>query len=208
MFDVFMEALRAIVVGGILLAFIRTRRSREISDVVGWWYVAGGFGLVFLGTVFDLTDNFPEWNTYVIIGDTEVEAFLEKVVGYLLGFILIAIGVWRWLPKLAEHSELRRRELQVSQERLRVLKATMRTVQDIVNNFLQSMRYVVVVMEEREAMDPETLTLMESAIQETATKLKKLGDLDSTPEKQMAGGVGIDYESVPEGVEEKGRQAS
>ena len=46
----------------------------------------------------DITDNFPNLNTYIFIGDTKTEAFLEKVVGYLFGFTFVFIGFWYWFP--------------------------------------------------------------------------------------------------------------
>ena len=61
-----------------------------------------GFGLVFLGSLFDLSDNFPSLNPWIIVGDTPAEAFLEKFVGYLGGFIAIAIGIHRWLPAMVQ----------------------------------------------------------------------------------------------------------
>ena len=155
-----------------------------------------GFILIFFGTLIDITDNFEELNRFVIVGDTEIQALLEKLVGYLLGFLLVALGVWRWIPKLIEHGELTRRQHQheVQEERLRVLRATMRTVHDIVNNFMYSLQLFQLEAEEKNTLAPESLALMESIIRDTSDRLKKLGDLGSTPEKQMAGGIGIDYE--------------
>ena len=195
--DVILEVLRAIVVGVVLLVLFRARGNKAISEVGGWRCLVGGFMLLFFGTLIDITDNYEELNQFVIIGDTIFQAFLEKVVGYLFGFILLAFGTWRWLPKLAEHAELSRKKLEIQEERLKVLRATMTTVDDIVNNFLQNMQLFTLEAQEKDALKPESLELMDSIIQETAEKLKKLGALDSTPEKQMPCGIGIDYEQNP-----------
>ena len=194
--DIIIEVLRAIVVGGIILTLLRARHAKEISKISGWRILMAGFVLIFFGTVIDITDNFEELNRFLIVGDTEIQAFLEKVVGYLLGFLLVALGIWRWIPKLIEHGELTRRQhkFAVQEERLRVLRATMRTVHDIVNNFLNNLQLFKLEAEEKKILEPESLALMDSIIQETAIKLKRLGDLDSTLEKQMAGGIGINYE--------------
>jgi hypothetical protein len=194
MADIIMELLRAVVVGGVVLVFLRARHTKEVSQIKGWWTLVNGFILIFFGTLIDITDNFEELNRFVIIGDTDIQAFLEKVVGYLLGFLLLAVGIWQWLPKLIEHGELTRKKLEVQEERLKVLHATMRTVQDIVNNFLNNFQLFRLEAEEKNALEPESLLLIDSIIEETAAKLKKLGDLDSTREKQMVGGIGIDYE--------------
>lgn len=54
-----------------------------------------GFSLVLFGTFLDITDNFDGLNRFVVAGDTQTEAFLEKVVGYLGGFVLLTYGVIR-----------------------------------------------------------------------------------------------------------------
>ena len=43
-------------------------------------------------------------------------------------------------------------------------------------------------------MDPNGLPVIDDLIQGTATKLRALSNLRSTPETEMASGVGIDYE--------------
>lgn len=194
MIDIVIEILRAIIVGIILIAFLRVRPQKSISTIIGWRYIVVGFALLFFGVIIDITDNFQDLNRFFVIGDTQVQSFLEKVIGYLFGFIFIAYGIWRWLPKVAEHSELKDREIEVSQERLKVLHATMRTVQDIVNNFLGNITLFRLKAEKANALDPEVLAKMDSIIKDTAEKIKKLGDLNETPEKQMAGGTRIDYE--------------
>ncbi len=199
MTDIVIEVLRAIVVAGIILSLLRARHAKEVSKISGWRTLMVGFVLIFFGTLIDITDNFERLNRFVIIGDTGVQAFLEKIVGYLLGFLLLAIGIWRWIPNLIEREELTqtKHKLEIQEERLKVLRATMRTVHDIVNNFLTSMQLFQMEAEEKNALNPETLELMDNIIQDTAAKLRKLGNLEATPEKQMASGVGIDYDQGP-----------
>jgi hypothetical protein len=86
----------------------------------------------------------------------------------------------------------RRRQLfEIDAHRLRVLKATMRTVQDIVNNFLNNLQ--VVHMDAEGTLPPDAAELLSSLIQDTATKLRTLGNLETVHEKQLAVGVGIDF---------------
>ncbi|MFQ5749916.1 MAG: hypothetical protein ACE5H3_10735 [Planctomycetota bacterium] len=190
--DVWMEVFRALVAGWLVLILLKARSSRQISAVVGWRFLLAGFLLLFFGSVIDVTDNFPSLNRFVVIGDTETEAFLEKVVGYLLGYVLLAVGVWRWLPRLAELHDLTHQRLEVQKERVKVLHATMRTVQDIVNNGLNNLQLVRMEAEEKKALDPETLSLMDEIILETSSKLNKLGSLESVSEVEMAIGTGVD----------------
>lgn len=122
MVDILLESMRAVAVGVILIVLFRVMRSREIQSVEGWRSFLFGFALVFFGTLIDVTDNFPELNRFVIIGDTPVQAFLEKVIAYLLGFILIAIGIRRWLPKVIEHQRMIINSLEKTKGEVRVLQ--------------------------------------------------------------------------------------
>jgi PAS domain S-box-containing protein len=84
-------------------------------------------------------------------------------------------------------------QAKVQAERLRVLKATMRTVQDIVNNALMSL------YEFRGEAEPhvaaQSLERFDRIIADTVAKLTMLGDLEHVAETQMAMGPGIDYQS-------------
>ncbi len=195
MTDIIVEILRAIVVGGIIIALFKKQKVQQAVNKKDWRILSAGFGLIFFGTLMDITDNFEQLNKYVIVGNTEFQTFLEKVVGYHCGFLLLALGVWQWLPKLIEYGKLREKQLEVQEERLKVLHATMRTVQDIVNNCLNGLQLFRFEAEETKALNPESIALMDSVINETSNKLRCLGNLDSTPEKKMAAGVGIDYEA-------------
>ncbi len=44
---------------------------------------------------------------YILVGNTETQAFLEKIVGYLGGFSLLLLGMTRWLPGVSSAGELR-----------------------------------------------------------------------------------------------------
>jgi hypothetical protein len=88
-------------------------------------------------------------------------------------------------------AELKRLNDEIQLQRLRVFKATMRTVQDIVNNLLNSLQFVH--LEAEAQLPPEMLTLVDRMIQEAAAKLKMLGDLETVKEKEMSMGPGIDY---------------
>ena len=80
---------------------------------------------------------------------------------------------------------------EIDAQKLLVLKETMRTVQDIVNNSLNGME--LFRMEAQGAVSEQSLESLDKLIEETSGKLKALADLDSVHEKQMAVGVGIDY---------------
>jgi hypothetical protein len=108
----------------------------------------------------------------------------DLVSGFLL--ILAAIIIDRVLCH-----RRKRREAEVQAEKLRTLKATMRTVQDIVNNFLNNL--MVFELEAAATMPSESVDQLERLIHETSAKLKSLGNLTSVEEKPLAAGVGIAY---------------
>ncbi len=98
MTDIVLEIIRASIVAIIFVLLYSSGKNKCIRDQQGWFFIVAGFGLILLGTVIDISDNFPTLNKYIIIGDTEYQAFIEKVVGYLCGFLLLAVGFWKWLP--------------------------------------------------------------------------------------------------------------
>ncbi len=86
----------------------------------------------------------------------------------------------------------RAQEIIVQQQRLRVLRATMRSVQDIVNNFLQSMQLFTMEAEKKQALNSKSLETINSLIFETTNKINRLSALESTPEREIAGMTFID----------------
>ncbi|MHA1569303.1 MAG: PAS domain-containing protein, partial [Alphaproteobacteria bacterium] len=65
----------------------------------GWNLIVAGFGLLLFGSLIDITDNFESLNRFVVVGDTEAQAFLEKFVGFLGGFLVLAWGLVLWMPR-------------------------------------------------------------------------------------------------------------
>ena len=97
----------------------------------------------------------------------------------------------------AEHKQFND-EIQL--QRLRVFKATMRTVQDIVNNLLNGLQ--LAHLEDEGQPAGEAQALVDQMIQEATTKLKMLGDLEVIIEKEMVVGLGIDYRSATSRTDE------
>ena len=134
----------------------------------------------FLGDV-----DLIQWNTKLLerIEVHEVDDIVAACLAIFFGVLadyLIAI-------------RSNRRQADIQAQRLHVLRATMRTVQDIVNNALNGMQ--ILRLDGDGVLPKESLDLFDTTIAETASKLKALGDLQGTPERQMASGVGIDFEA-------------
>jgi serine phosphatase RsbU (regulator of sigma subunit) len=100
--DVVLEVARAVVMTVIFAFMVVVGHRQSLYEQRGYLFIVSGFGLLLFGAVLDITDNYEELNQYVVVGDTQVEAFFEKVVGYLLGFVLLFIGFWYWLPLVGE----------------------------------------------------------------------------------------------------------
>jgi len=83
----------------------------------------------------------------------------------------------------------------IQEEKLKILKATMRTVQDITGNFLNNLQYFTFEISENKTLSPESIKKLDELIHDTARRINKLGNLEEVREKKMAGDmIGIDYE--------------
>lgn len=100
MFDLTIDIFRALITGAIFLYLRSLRRKEDARFRKGWILVPIGFGLIFFGSLLDITDNFPSLNKYIVIGNTRYEEFFEEVIGYLFGFVFVAIGFWKWIPSI------------------------------------------------------------------------------------------------------------
>jgi hypothetical protein len=109
---------------------------------------------------------------------------LEELV---TAFLLVIGGL---AGDLFRARALAKRRSEIDEQRLLVMKATMRTVQDLVNNFLTSMQLFRMEGEDS-PLSPESLKLFDELIHETSEKLNALGDSDSIVEYKMASGTGI-----------------
>jgi len=121
MTDIILESVRAAVLLMILIFLYRSGRGRFDHFQKGWNLITLGFGLLLFGSLLDISDNFDALNPLIVVGDTEVEAFLEKFVGFLGGFVLLAVGLVLWIPGVQRMSELieeRTRDLQTTNDRL------------------------------------------------------------------------------------------
>jgi hypothetical protein len=88
-----------------------------------------------------------------------------------------------------------KRETEIQAQRLSVLKAAIRTVQEIVNNAFNELQ--LFRLDAEDLLPQESLKLFDDIIQRAAAKLRALADLESTPETVSPFGPKIDYERKP-----------
>lgn len=122
MLDIILESFRAIITFLIILALLRQKQRCEICSIPGWKNIVTGFILLLFGNLLDITDDFTSLNSFVVIGDTQVQSFLEKVVGYLGGMLFLFIGIWKWLPKMIEKQTMITDKLDQVEEEVKALQ--------------------------------------------------------------------------------------
>jgi hypothetical protein len=149
MVDIILESIRAVfilLIFGFLLIKLRSEELKEIKD--SFIYILAGFGFLCFGSFVDITDNFESLNQFVIIGDTEYQAVLEKIVGYLLGYFLLAVGIFLWIPKLIEHQKHTRAKLAHAEGEVKTLSgllpicASCKKIRDDKGNWKQMESYI------------------------------------------------------------------
>ena len=132
-FDITLEVARSLVLFAIVGYLWRSRARPQLRGDAGAFLISLGFSFVLAASLLDISDNFNQLNKYQVIGDTEYQAFLEKVCGYLFGFCLLALGFWRWVPSVIAHRRaevklevaneaLRQRNLELEEARMRANK--------------------------------------------------------------------------------------
>lgn len=149
-----------------------------------------------MGIVILINAHFLDWQIFERISQflhsLEEYQIDELVIASLILFIGIFIDVLR---NAIQDKHL----IEIQQQRLRVLKATMTTVHDIMNNFLNSMVLFRVQAQKTQTLNPESIDMLNGLIRDTAQKIVALSDMDDTPEKKLAAGkIGIDYEKKSE----------
>jgi hypothetical protein len=120
---------------------------------------------------------------------------LEQIGRYSIHTLIIPVAMVSagLLMDLATTKQRERREIEIQAQRLKVLKATMRTVHNIVNNSLNGLQ--LFRLEAEDTLPLESLELLDELVHETSVKLQALGDIEGTPEKTTAIGICIDYDS-------------
>jgi PAS domain S-box-containing protein len=136
MTDLILEITRAVVIGVTLVFLWRAARKRDICRQEGWGYIIAGFSLLFFGAILAISHNFPTLSRYIVIGDTLYQAFLEQIVGYLIGFLLLAIGFVKWIPSVIVLNKIRR-DLQKARDELEVKVAERTDHLKVVNEMLE-----------------------------------------------------------------------
>jgi hypothetical protein len=133
------------------------------------------------------------WGPPVYAGWTVATALLRAAA---VGFIALVFARQSEHERQLRRDLERRHALQLQAEQLRVVRVTMRTVQDIVNNCLNQL--LLLRLDAESHVSAESIKAFDQAIQDAASQLKALADLDAYAEKQMEVGTALDVgETAP-----------
>lgn len=117
MLDILLESTRIVFISIITATVWNAGKQPYIRVQPGWSLIFAGFLLLLFAMLIDVTNHIPYFGKFLVIGDTYYQAFLEKAVGYLLGFFLLAVGFWQWMPALIK---LKRTERALGHSRSRL----------------------------------------------------------------------------------------
>ncbi len=107
--DIIFASLRIAVLVAVFLYLWLAGRTRDKLSQTGWWLMMLGIGLLVIEGVLDISDNFPFLNRFVVIGDTWVQDIVTELAGTVALFLLITVGLVRWIPTVALAEERRAR---------------------------------------------------------------------------------------------------
>ncbi|NQU57873.1 MAG: hypothetical protein HQ513_11615 [Rhodospirillales bacterium] len=114
-----------------------------------------------------------------IIEESNSEELFLGIVFVLTGFLIDNILYWR--------KKVRKRE--IDKVKLATLRATMATVHDVVNNFLNSLLIFRLEAEKSAAMKDESLKMLDDLTTDTAGKLREIDDLENIFERDFGSGI-------------------
>jgi len=90
-----LEILKVLIVGIVAVCIWLGRKEVRHK---GWSYISAGFVLIFSVETMKAVDDFQGLRDF-FISEIEHKAIPEKL--YILGFFMLAVGVYKWLPSVA-----------------------------------------------------------------------------------------------------------
>lgn len=104
----------------------------------------------------------------------------------ILVLVLVSVALFLDLIRLRHKA---RRDHEIDQHRVEVMRLTMSTVHDVVNNFLNNLQLFRLEAERSQALNGEYLKLFDDLIEETAQKIKDIENMEVIAERQICKGM-------------------
>jgi len=106
MLDILLKTMSAGLLVFIVARFLKMGSHDLIRQQPGWRHILGGAILTMVAQLFDMSEEFTGPNSFWFNGDILWVSYLEDC-GRFGGFLLLAIGFWKWLPVLEEREILK-----------------------------------------------------------------------------------------------------
>ena len=116
MIEIGFEIFRAAVLVAVTALLCREGLGECLPDARGWSLVIAGFGLLSLSSIVDPATGVEGIVRFVGTGDSKATAIAADVAGFPGGFILVALGFARWIPRLRRLSDGRASHRESEQE--------------------------------------------------------------------------------------------
>lgn len=101
MMQLLLEAIRAGIFAVFLAYLWFLARKKGGHRDPGRRLIVAAFGFILFGLLLDITENFPELSRFVVLGPTRYEALLKNLAGFVVGFLLLTIGLSKLMAELA-----------------------------------------------------------------------------------------------------------
>jgi len=100
MIDLIVDTLRAAISLGFIVFLLRGPAAPHVGVWRGSRFVIAGFACILLAGVLDALSDFAWLDSVPGIDGMAAGAFLEEVMGSLIGPLLIAVGLVSWMPQV------------------------------------------------------------------------------------------------------------
>jgi len=135
-----------------------------------------------LCALYLLSDSFANFQVFDGVLELLSEFEMAKAHEIILLTLVLILGVAIDQTRNAVRYRSQRR---LDGARLQVVKTTMATVQDIVNNALNNLIFIHIEAEKSQALSQESLQAFEHIISETAEKLRDINELEIVEERNL-----------------------
>jgi len=135
-----------------------------------------------LCALYLLSDSFANFQVFDGVLELLSEFEMAKAHEIILLALVLILGVAIDQTRNAVRYRSQRR---LDGARLQVVKTTMATVQDIVNNALNNLIFIHIEAEKSQALSQESLQAFEHIISETAEKLRDINELEIVEERNL-----------------------